>query len=610
MRESVQELSESMDLNPLARVKLARQVFAFGNQALPRARKYAADQRLNWANGQDMASIELNREAFLNNADDSDARMLNLNIMRESYERYAARNGLSEEEKTLGWKKIQSGAYGRLADKYISEGNLSAARRLAGEEALWMDGEQSRLRAKITRQEDILRAQTEAQRKKAERETARSLRQEILAETAAFPTLEEQQAAALARAESLEDPKLREKVRAGIVREMDWSIRRRDAEIMRTGLEFRRAAREEGLSPEEQLARLEETDMPPYVRAPLEAELESGTQRLPNEENMSRAMTLLRSIDASRAGGMSSAGGSSLSQEDILAAALYGGLTDGQTEGALAYLEKGSWLPISRLDDICLELGMAPDKRGQVLAPAWLYEGVLRETAQSGNSLSDEELKKITTSVWQRHDARIAAEGVNLSPAAWEMVPELDPELNPDIGLWAEKGRKYEQREISPHIKEACDDVLAAYRKNPELYDEGASYYQVFRRPLGGIAEVLYEAEADTEKDNNLRREHQHFWGDNGDNFGFMAENKSIFKADGVVRSDDGHTLDEYKKDIPGLGTRKFKGVYIRMARDMLQEHYRIYNLPLHNCQDYIDDVITVAGILAEENNDNLEFTE
>ena len=169
MRESVQGLSESMDLNPLARVKLARQVFAFGNQALPRARKYAADQRLNWANGQDRASIELNQEAFLNNADDSDARMLNLNTMRESYERYAARNGLSEEEKTLGWKKIQSGAYGRLADKYISEGNLSAARRLAGEDALWMDGEQDNLRIRITRQEDILRAQAEANRDKQAR---------------------------------------------------------------------------------------------------------------------------------------------------------------------------------------------------------------------------------------------------------------------------------------------------------------------------------------------------------------------------------------------------------------------------------------------------------
>ena len=597
MRESVQELSESMELNPLARVKLARQVFAFGNQALPRARKYAADQRLNWANGQDRASIELNQEAFLNNADDSDARMLNLNTMRESYERYAARNGLSEEEKTLGWKKIQSGAYSRLADKYISEGNLSAARRLAGEEALWMDGEQSRLRAKITRQEDILRAQAEAQRQEEEREAVRSLRQEILDETAAFPTLEEQQAAALARAESLEDPKLREKVRAGIVREMDWSIRRRDAEIMRTGLEFRRAAREEGLSPEEQLARLKEMDMPPYVRAPLEAELESGTQRLPNEENMTRAMTLLRLIDASRAGGMSSAGGSSPSREDILAAALYGGLTDGQTEGVLAYLEKGNWLPISRLDDICLELGMAPDKRGQVLAPAWLYAGVLRETAQSGNSLSDEELKKITTRVWQRHDARIAAEGGDIRKARGNVLL-----------FQYRKAKELERTRFLRQMREQGESVLAAYRKNPQHYDEGARYYQVLRRPLEGSPEFILDIMPDT--DNNARLEHQHFWGDNGDNFGFMAENKSIFKADGVVRSDDGHTLDEYKKDIPGLGTRKFKGVYIRMARDMLQEHYRIYSLPLHNCQDYIDDVITVAGILAEENNDNLEFTE
>ena len=62
------------------------------------------------------------------------------------------------------------------------------------------------------------------------------------------------------------------------------------------------------------------------------------------------------------------------------------GVPNGQTEGALACPEKGKRLPISRLDDICLELGMAPDERGQALAPAWLYEGVLRETAQSGRS--------------------------------------------------------------------------------------------------------------------------------------------------------------------------------------------------------------------------------
>ena len=89
-----------------------------------------------------------------------------------------------------------------------------------------------------------------------------------------------------------------------------------------------------------------------------------------------------------------------------------------------------------------------------------------------------------------------------------------------------------------------------------------------------------------------------------------MAENKSVFNADGVVRSDDGHTLDEYKKDIPGLGTRKFKGAYIRMARDMLQNEYGEYHLLTHNCQDYVDEVIAVANMLAEKNNDTLEIDE
>ena len=119
-----------------------------------------------------------------------------------------------------------------------------------------------------------------------------------------------------------------------------------------------------------------------------------------------------------------------------------------------------------------------------------------------------------------------------------------------------------------------------------------------------------------SEKDNNTREdavvrgEHQHFWGDDGDNFGLMGENLKIIWGDGVVRSDDGHTLDEYKKDIPGLGTRKFKGAYIRMARDMLQNEYKEYNLFTNNCQDYVDDVIAVANMLAEKNNDTLEIDE
>ena len=281
MRESVQGLSESMDLNPLARVKLARQVFAFGNQALPRARKYAADQRLNWANGQDRASIELNQEAFLNNADDSDARMLNLNTMRESYERYAARNGLSEEEKTLGWKKIQSGAYGRLADKYISEGNLSAARRLAGEEALWMDGEQSRLWAKITRQEDILRAQAEAQRQEEEREAEdafiESSYQDVMSGINKLPvTLSvEERKAKLVQFTAGMEPKLRAVIRrrgeadiderelvrkAGIIEELGLVDRMRRANPDASSNKMIRIIRESNLSEEAKAAGIKELE--------------------------------------------------------------------------------------------------------------------------------------------------------------------------------------------------------------------------------------------------------------------------------------------------------------------------------------------------------------
>ena len=58
------------------------------------------------------------------------------------------------------------------------------------------------------------------------------------------------------------------------------------------------------------------------------------------------------------------------------------------------------------------------------------------------------------------------------------------------------------------------------------------------------------------------------------------------------------------------MGTRKFKGAYIRMARDMLQNEYKEYNLFTNNCQDYVDDVIAVANMIAEKNNDTLEIDE
>ena len=76
----------------------------------------------------------------------------------------------------------------------------------------------------------------------------------------------------------------------------------------------------------------------------------------------------------------------------------------------------------------------------------------------------------------------------------------------------------------------------------------------------------------------------------------------------------------------------KYKGKYIRMARDILDEEWydkkrksisdaidnksddyihsdsERYNLILHNCQDYIDEVLRLAKFIAIQNNDSLEF--
>lgn len=88
-----------------------------------------------------------------------------------------------------------------------------------------------------------------------------------------------------------------------------------------------------------------------------------------------------------------------------------------------------------------------------------------------------------------------------------------------------------------------------------------------------------------------------------------MGDGKDILEGEGKVREDTGYSLDDYRDDIPGLGAKKFKGVYIRMAHDILQNNFGNYNFILNNCQDYVDEVIHIANILAEKNNDMLEIT-
>ena len=595
IRDTVDEMTERMKLNRDAHLKLARSVFGFSSQALPKARRYAADQRLNWANRQDMASIELNRQEFLHNADERNARLLNLITMQEAYNRYAARNGFSAEQKEFGWKKVRSITYSQLAETFINSGNLNAARKLVDEDGLWMEDDRDRIGMRIRARDELLRAREEAEAKSAEqRETRKAVRsavRDILKDSDGFPSLEEQRDIALGRADALRDPALRQRARREIERELDWRMLRRDARTMRAMLDFRSAARNEGLSPEQRRERLEREDMPEDVRAALCDELERGGERMPDEQNMNRAMNLLRFIDTARAGGRAP------TADDILAAGLRGGLTDGQVEGALAYLENDGMLSLSHLDDICLDLGMAPDEHGEVRAPAWLYEGVLRDLARNGQTgngvITDEMLANSATRVRRRHDARIAAGGADVQDARGQVF---------DIQY-----RKSNERKKNRYIQEETDKSITSYRENPLHYDEGAHYYQVLRRQLGCFGENIFTD--NPVLDNNLRTEHQHFWGDNGDNFGFMGDGKDILEGEGKVREDTGYSLDDYRDDIPGLGAKKFKGVYIRMAHDILQNNFGNYNFILNNCQDYVDEVIHIANILAKKNNDMLEIT-
>ena len=68
---------------------------------------------------------------------------------------------------------------------------------------------------------------------------------------------------------ALRDPALRQRARREIERELDWRMLRRDARTTRAMLDFRSAARNEGLSPEQRRERLEREDMPEDVRAAL-----------------------------------------------------------------------------------------------------------------------------------------------------------------------------------------------------------------------------------------------------------------------------------------------------------------------------------------------------
>ena len=152
------------------------------------------------------------------------------------------------------------------------------------------------------------------------------------------------------------------------------------------------------------------------------------------------------------------------------------------------------------------------------------------------------------------------------------------------------------------------------------------AYYMVGRRPLDwiwgrfNVGNFAYGLSGRAGNDHNLRLEHQHFIGSNGENFGFTDTGEFEEKD----REKD------YSYDVPNIGNTKFKAKYMDMARLMAREQieadvdqmkelmdafsiedgeYMVkpYSFQSRNCQEYVDKVIGIARELAKKNGDTLE---
>ena len=280
---------------------------------------------------------------------------------------------------------------------------------------------QARIQSRAHARTEALAAGAEADRNRAEAEAVRASVWEevanILVDVADFPGPEAQKRAALARADALADPATRDAARAEIAREMAWRQTKQDAEDVRAALDFFERTREDA-SPALRRERLDAADLSERAR-----ELVAAWEREPDEAAdeaelaHARTMTLLRSVDQGRRQGRAP------TENEILAACLHGGLSAGQTRMALTYAGEGGPLSVSRLDDVCLDLGLSPDRRGRAEAPAWLYAGVVEDLSRNGlldegKALNDETLERSVTRVWRRRQAALAARGPEVENAA------------------------------------------------------------------------------------------------------------------------------------------------------------------------------------------------
>ena len=255
--ETREDVARQLGLSDVARQKLGKQVFAYGLQFVPKAQKHAADERKKWADGQDQASLELNLEGFLNNPNDTQARLMYLSTMQQSYRQYADRNGLGAEQRELGWKKILSAAYSQLADKYITAGDLNAARKLVADDPLWMEGDQDKIRAKIQARAEALQAEAEKRRKQALEREIQTMSDALVRAVQLLPPedVAGREHLLMEMAAQIQDPELRDKALSGANLEIAFNKRRFEAGQDAVTAEFN-TPESRSMSPAERTARL------------------------------------------------------------------------------------------------------------------------------------------------------------------------------------------------------------------------------------------------------------------------------------------------------------------------------------------------------------------
>ena len=410
--ETREDVARQLGLSDVARQKLGKQVFAYGLQFVPKAQKHAADERKKWADGQDQASLELNLEGFLNNPNDTQARLMYLSTMQQSYRQYADRNGLGAEQRELGWKKILSAAYSQLADKYITAGDLNAARKLVADDPLWMEGDQDKIRAKIQARAEALQAEAEKRRKQAEEAAEKRAVQgtvdAVLSGAAGFPTLEEQREAAFRMVDQIEQPEIKDKLRTEISKEFAWREKARDATTAREVRQYQELARAQNWTPRQAADILSRaTDISGTAREKLEKDYNGRAERA-TPENKAALAELRAMLDKG-----AERGGIDPKDTDAIDAYIYShGLTYEQGVNAHRYAEQGGIAGEVTQTQINRAYKTLFPNRKEKSAPGDLLDLVgeeLKRTA-AGKSATDAEVRRVMS--------RLFAEG-ETEDAGW-----------------------------------------------------------------------------------------------------------------------------------------------------------------------------------------------